>query len=347
MEASLFAARDGLFDAELYHETFREGRSLAGRGVKCLGEGVSVPLGDDKTILIELTDNDSLETEMVAETESKAYDKLPQLTVLALRVLLCHAHRQRYNQRTKKPLPLSQQKQTPFSSPVLRPIISHLEHRSILRSLQSSLGILAATLSSAGLQLDVRLSASAFDVSKVISLSDPGHSPVVETFVKQLCGPLESVTKIIAPSKAMTFVIALRTHDLGSEFKVSKKLGPSRIDLEESNTEAIFRSVTELETTVCHFLAIDLLLEVEQMSKGKWHVESLHSGELGTEESMDGRYQSLKVKLNSEQLSMDWSVIAEGSDDEERFQWSQSSSSANQARTFKDTVTALDARGVA
>ena len=344
LEASLFAARDGLFDAELYHEVFREGRSLTGRGVKCLGEGVSIPLGDEKSLLIGLVDTDAPETEMMAENESKAYDKLPQLIVLALRILLCQTYRQRYNHRTNKPRPLSQHKQTPFSSPILRPIISHLEHRSILRDLRSSLDNLAAILSGAAPQLNVELSTSALDFSTVISRGDSGSTPLVETFVKQLCGPLESVTQATAPSKAIKFEIALRTHEVGSEFKVTKKLGPSRIDLEEDNADATFRSLAELEKYVCHFLAIDLLLEVEQSSKGKWRIESLHSGELSTEETMDGNYRSLKVKLDPERLRVHWSATAEAAVHEEHFSWGRTSSGPSHHCSFMDTIASLDAQ---
>ena len=343
MESSILAARNGLFDSELYHEIYKEGRSLTNRGVKCLSEGVSLPLEDDKTILVELLEDDEPEPEIAAGDESKAYDKLPELVIVALRILLCHAHRQRYNHRAKPPPPLTARKEQRIATPILLPILSHLQHRSAFRSLRSFLGGLAAIFSAAGLELGLGYPVDDFGLSGFTSLGKAHGTPLVEALVQTLCNTLASNTEVISPSKAITFTVGVRTHSMGTEFTVAKELGATRVELEEDNREESFTSLMAAEEYLCHFLAVDLLLEIEK-SNSKWLVESPHSGTLSTEQTMDGDYHALSIKLDRDRLALDWSASSGGGPREESLVWGHGDGDGKPGNGFMDAVARFNRR---
>ena len=149
MEESVLAARNGLFDAELFHEIFKEGRGLMNHGVRCPGGSMSLPLEDDKSILLQLTDSNAPGEEMQTDGGAIHYEKLAQLVVLALRMLLCYGHRQRYNRRTATPSPLTTQKEQETQTPVLLPVLLLLQQTSAWRSCLTFLDAVASTFAAA------------------------------------------------------------------------------------------------------------------------------------------------------------------------------------------------------
>ena len=345
MEATLLAARNGLFDAELFHEIYKEGRGLANRGVQCLSEGISLPLEEDKKILVELPDSDDAAAEVQVDEPSEAYDKLPQLLVVALRILLCHAHRLRYNHRTRTPPPLSARKEPPFTTPVLLHVLSHLQHRSFMRSYRTLLDRLKQIFASAGLDLGVEASADDHGMAALSEPSNPQRTPLVEALVSTLCKTLESRTKIKGPSGAITLNITVRTHSMGTEFAFAMDIDSTCPELEGCRGKETFASLAKMERFLCHFLGIDLLLAAGKANQ-LWLTDNLHLGELCTEETMQGDYYILVVAVSRDELMLTWTAKLRNGPLEERLVWRPGENEGGSEERFVDVVESVNSRTV-
>ena len=335
LKPKLLSARDGLFDSELYHQLCIEGRDLISRGVKCTDKDISIPLGGDKSLELALVDADDTEMDLHPENEHRAYDKLPQVVVIAMRILLCYAFRQRYNDRTKAPLPLTERRQQPFSSPVLHPIVSWLEHRSVAGEVRNFLTNLQSLLVAASLKLEIKPSDDSFGVTKARPGSEQSGISEVESLVKRLNDAVESQFEITSHSMAIKIILFVRTHTTGTEFKVKLDPKDSRAELREHNEEATFSAFEEAKDYICHFLSVDLLLDIERQSDGRWFPQSLHSEELTTEEDLKGRFQSLALRLSEDSMALKWSATTDDEPREESEFWYQGDS---QQESFQDVV---------
>ena len=120
----ILQARDSIFDEELHLEIHREARNLLNQDVRCEGSKVLVPFERDKQIEIDLVDTDH--GGMVSLTEPHvAADSI----LIALRLLLCRAHRQNLQKRSQVPSPLKGEGTRPRPVyAILKPIMETMEN---------------------------------------------------------------------------------------------------------------------------------------------------------------------------------------------------------------------------
>ncbi len=97
----ILQARDSLFDEELHMEIHREARNLLNQDVRCKGTKVLVPFEKDKQVEVDLVDAEKDDPNPQIEPYVDANSIL-----IALRLLLCQAHRQNSEKRSQVPPPL-------------------------------------------------------------------------------------------------------------------------------------------------------------------------------------------------------------------------------------------------
>ena len=344
-ESLIARARDSIFDMELYHEIYREARSLTNRGVKCLSDGISLALGDEKSILIELVDGTGVEMGEPVEDISESYKKLPHLILTALRILLLHSHRLKYDRRSKPPPPLTEGKQGRFSTPIIRPILCHLQHRSTLGRVENFLGDVSATLSDAAVDFEVESPPDDFGLGDLTSSSkDPGTAPFVQELVSALCNPLQTSRKVDAPLLRVSFTITLRTHALGTEYLIKMGDKTPRSEAEQHLEDMSFSTLPEMEDCVLHIIQLGLVYEIHSRIQGKWEASSPHTGELTTEETSQGTCQVLRVSLSRHSMSLFWQAAIDNDDVEEQMTWTKSGDAASASNGLFETIEDLGRR---
>lgn len=329
-ESLIARARNSIFDLELYHEIYREARNLTNRGVKCLSDGIFMPLEDDKSILIELVESRGFGLGEPIEGISKSYEKLPQLVLTALRILLFHVHRLRYDRRSKPPPPLTERKQGRFSVPIIRPLLCQLQHRSTLRRIQGFLESVSATFSNAALDFEIGSPPDDFGLEDLGSFKESLHTaPFVQELVSALCSPLQSSREVNIPSLRMSLKIILRTHALGAEYLIKVGDKTPRSEAEQHLEDMTFPTLPEMEDYLLHAIKLGLVSEIETRSKGKWEATSPHTGELTTEETLQGTYQVLRLTVSQQSITLFWQAGEDSDDLDERMTWTNSEDPAS------------------
>ncbi|KAK3703141.1 RNA polymerase II mediator complex subunit [Vermiconidia calcicola] len=165
LEARIHYARDSLYDEELYHEMVRESRTLASFGVTMKDSAINIKSHPASKArfevaidLVSLDDGSGLVPDV-----SNAENGLAEATVLAARLLLSHAHRDKLRKRSDLPPPISdKQKDERPPLPILRPVMAFAMHRSALDRLNAYLEVVASVLQAA--QIDNSLQRAQFEL---------------------------------------------------------------------------------------------------------------------------------------------------------------------------------------
>lgn len=140
IEGAVLQARNSLFDEELFHELHREARISINRGIQCINGTIILPLDLDRVVILDLISTDEKQVATTMELDEPRDDEdLPQFIILALRILLCHAHRQNYKRRSNIPLPLTERRPPRPMCAMLRPILAHFSYHSCARNMQKFL----------------------------------------------------------------------------------------------------------------------------------------------------------------------------------------------------------------
>ena len=326
VENSILRARNSVFDSEIYHEIYREARELTNRGVKCLTNGITLPLEDDRVILIELTESEDSQNEEMADITSNAYDKLPQIIVTTLRVLLSHAHRQSYHRRSRLPPPLTERRLPRHSNPIIRPILSLLQHRAALRDIQIFLQRLKQVLGKAGIELTVEPPVNDFELEKVIrSSSSENASHFVQDLVQSLFSPLQSSIIVKTTQQQSELKVVMRTHAQGTGYKlVAVSNSSPALSLMNGIEEFNFAVPADLEDHLQHIITLELVLDTQTKSRGKWIASSPHEGELTTSEALNSEgIEKLALSLGRDLLSVRWNAWAGDQSSEAQLTWGE------------------------
>ena len=158
IESRIHQARDSLFEDELFHEMTCEARSLLAYNVKLVDDAIRVPISNpastqERHLVISVEPPDTpAPRDHSADTDSHA-----TAIALACRVLLTHVYRQRFRRRSKPPLPLSNEKENPRTSDILRPLLSLLHHRAAVARLTHFGTTLSTALNAAGIPFSHKL----------------------------------------------------------------------------------------------------------------------------------------------------------------------------------------------
>lgn len=342
VEVLLLKARDCIFDAELYHELYREGRNLANRGVTCLSDGIAVPLDDDKILRVEMVEN--YQTDEESMTLDPEYAEIPHFMATALRILLCHAHRQNYNRRTKPPPPYTGKKTTRPYPTILRPVLCHIQHRLAVKSLVSSLAHQQSNLAEASIEWDFGPPVNEFNLAESLKPNSPNESyAFVEFLVDALCATI--VTKFKVKNKLGTFelTISVGTHANATGYKINIDTFAERSLIAELPRELELRTLAEVLEHIQHIILLDLVTTIANQPSSKWESTSPHCGELTTAETEDGFYQLIRLSFDNDGLGLAWFSYRDIEQLEEQHQWAHGHERSEGQKGLFDEVNRIDA----
>ncbi|KAF4553694.1 Mediator of RNA polymerase II transcription subunit 17-like protein [Elsinoe fawcettii] len=216
-------ARDSLFEEELWHEIMREGREMGSYGVKMKGDTIIAPLCSPSdlnldnaphTLEIDLVSTDNLFNP--AEPSSLANG-----IATSLRLLLSHTHRQRLEQRSRIPSPISANKQDRPIAHIIRPLLSHLHQRNATSSLLAQLQDLTTLLSHASITSSTTTSSplpsSLSSISTTSILYSTLTGPPTSTTTLSISAPstpafecsISCTTAFTSPTYGTQFVLSL------------------------------------------------------------------------------------------------------------------------------------------
>ncbi|KAI4723483.1 hypothetical protein E4T48_00190 [Aureobasidium sp. EXF-10727] len=240
LEARIRHARDSLYEEELFHEIIRESRSLASYGVDMRESTVRLPTrlsstaatstSDAQDVLIDLLPLTEIETRSQGKQPE---DKWAQTIALALRLFLSYTHRERLTRRSEMPSPMSSvRKATPVAS-IMRPVLTLLQHRSMLDDIGVYLERIKKLLDAASVATNIET--AAFDPALLRS------AETIDTLMQRGLTPLHSrmkmSLKIAHLPEALDFGIELRTSisapAFGSAMLVTSPIGLSRVEIPE------------------------------------------------------------------------------------------------------------------
>ncbi|KAI9885328.1 MAG: serine/threonine-protein kinase M1 [Watsoniomyces obsoletus] len=168
IEELILQARNAIYEEELFHEITRETRLLMNQGVRNTDSVIILTLPDRRRVLIDLVpleDYHHLPQQPPEQSQSQGGENgrkkehvennpksyLAEGIALSLRLLLSHTHRQHFLQRSQIPPPLTDRKRTQPPPAIIRPVLSHLMHRSVITFLDEFLKGVEEALDSAGL----------------------------------------------------------------------------------------------------------------------------------------------------------------------------------------------------
>jgi hypothetical protein len=324
IDSAIIKARNNLFDSELFAELHREARGLSNWGVKCLGTRVNVPLGDDTILSIDLVDQSTGYSSVDSRNSNRNYQTLSKLVVNILRILLSQLHHQCCKQRAGEPIPISERRKSRPFPVLLRPLLSHMEHKDISRDLESNIQTLQMVLSNAGLDIQVGKSRNNVNLKKLLTLNRLKGSPnFVRTLIANLCGNLETAIPIkvsvpnssdghsasqIIPSEFL-FTILARTHAMGTGYKIllgSTAHERSRVLFQEK----WFSTATELMVAASNTIQVYLVQILEARSGGQLRTMSPQIGDLSTS-AQNGKYHTLQIRVNPDRFTIRHAVVDE------------------------------------
>ncbi|PGH31893.1 hypothetical protein GX50_05328 [[Emmonsia] crescens] len=235
IESRIRLARDALYEEELFHEINREARTLLQHGIESKQNLIQFQANDNQQILIDLVGLD----EGISDSDQQGHeeDALAETVAQSLRLLLSHAHRQKYRRRTQIPPPVTAKRRPNPEYSLLQPTVSYLQHKSAIRWLRSFLDTITRTLQLAGLKCK-------YDIAPLISVklplspkttapapapsSEPDSPPFVERLVDSFLTPLESIVTGTFLSPTSSFKIRIITtinpNALGTEFEIATNI---------------------------------------------------------------------------------------------------------------------------
>ena len=343
LEGFIRRARNAIYDEELYHEMYREARSLTNRGIQCVTDGITIPLGNEKSLIVDLVEPSTGETGDIDGASPHSTDHhLIRAFALACKLLLSHAHRQNYNLRTRQPAPLTERKPSRPVYSILRPLLALLQQQSAVNDHSTFLQGVSATLDRADLTMMVEPPTGVLGVLGMLHLKTSSNEPLMETLAAATCSPLQTRSKITLLSASSYLMIYIRTHFQGTEYNVIIDIPPSS-PLAQLPQETSFTSATEMENHVLHLLTLDLVSLVGAENQ-RWQILSLHEGQLSTETGADGSLEVLYISLEKSKLQV--SCYATGKDggvDRSNACWMPG---AQENLAFRDVVRTIGAEEV-
>lgn len=204
IEDRIRAARDSLFEEELFHEMTSEAQFLMAYGPKWADSTIHIPLdligGVETTngeLLIDLVPQDHRE---LPSAEPHA-DEYARRVLLALEVLMLQTFKQRLEEASKPPAPLSERKHSPQIAKLLRPLLTQGCHHSAVTQLRRYLDVFHKILDHA------KLDTSSPSITTTPTLS----GPMSEDLLNSLTGPCTTDVRIPLPSAKGEVNITIRT----------------------------------------------------------------------------------------------------------------------------------------
>ncbi|KAK6518477.1 RNA polymerase II mediator complex subunit [Arthrobotrys conoides] len=297
-------SRNYAYEHELFLEIAREARTLANLGFRNVDEAVTFELGTNSTVIIDMMSNADIPA---AETTSDQDNELAQGLSTALRLLLSHAHRQNLKKRRLPPSLLTQRLIANPPLNLLRPIVSHLRHKSNTDEFKTSASNLIGYAKSAGLSAHLTLENCHNCLSRDINNA--------EDAVDSLTGLLESKATLYLPG-SWKIVVLIQTllgpSVFGTRFAVHTSHDGSCATLLGANSFSSQAEVQRylqwcLERSVINYIA-GRITEWEQIAM---------SNEM-TKAGQQTQYKRLRVEVENEHLAVRWTI---GGGEDENHTW--------------------------
>lgn len=292
LEARIRYARDSLFDEELFHEMIRESRTLASLGVGMKGSAILFALkGVENTkfdVSLDLVALDEDHGQFSAS--SREEDTLAQAIVLAARLLLIRAHRDRLKKRSELPPPLSDKmtNDRPLL-PLLRPVMAFIMHRNMLEQLNTYLDTILNVLGAAKINISHQPAGFEFEskpeetnAESLISLfTQPWQSSAHLTISSPESGPLTFKFEVES-------TLAYRSGPVLTLVSPSDTKGYRLDNIEEMIAAADAKIASELAVMLGHVLGAEWFCNENEASLVK-------------SARLEGDRSSIQVTLASEQ----------------------------------------------
>ncbi|KAL1301668.1 hypothetical protein AAFC00_005887 [Neodothiora populina] len=166
LETRIRAARDSLYEEELFYDIIRESRTLGSYGVEMRGSTISIPTRLDAhqshltastafdTVLIDLVSTDTIDSS--ADEEQAHHIQQAQAIALVFRLLLSYTHRERLRRRSQIPPPMALSRHDTPVAPILRPVMALLHHQSLSAAIDTHLDRLEKLLSRASITASMK-----------------------------------------------------------------------------------------------------------------------------------------------------------------------------------------------
>ncbi len=318
-EALIRAARNSLFEEELFHEILKECRVLGSYDITIRDSIIQIPLsgliagksldGKDAEEQIEI----SL-TKEKRESRNSDQDKWAQMIATFLRLMFCQAQRQKIRQRAELPRPMTEGKNKIAPLALLCPLINHLQHYNaskaagkLLRSIQTILGSAKIHL---GLSFAYDLALSEF--SPLMKMDD---SSLSDALMKYLMSPLTGEMTILLPSLAKDresrglLKISIRTHlaspTVGTTFHLTVPSLLAVILFSEGPKSKTmnFDSLAELQNYIVFLLEIDIAHHLVTMIGDRW-IPTDRWPELFKVNKTADQKQKITIKLSPQKFTM-------------------------------------------
>ncbi|KAI5852948.1 subunit 17 of mediator complex-domain-containing protein [Morchella snyderi] len=294
-------ARNFVYEDELFFEIMREARIMANQGIRTSEDGVTLQLGEHRSIIIDMAPLDDDTTLDFHSPESG----LAQGVAMAFRILLSYNHRMSLKKRSKPPPALSPRKQPVPPLLLVRPIATHLIHHQHLRHLQGLLKSLIGIAKSAGLHGEYSL--------KPLQNCRQPEIKDVESAVDTFMGRLESEATLVLPGgwKVEIQMSTMLGHPLyGTGFTINTSHDGVSARLMGENK---FSSVEEMELYLCWCLERSVVNEIRCMGD-KW--QQIAQGN----EMRNVEKQTRKIRAEATRVGLSIVTGATGGTDT-RFVW--------------------------
>lgn len=311
VESAILNARNNIFDAELFSELLRESRSLTRQGVRWSNSRITIPLGNETTLVLELVDHFS--SYHTPQDQKHKYEKLPQLTLILLRILLSHSHSIHYRQRTALPPIIGDKKRTRASPALLTPLICHLSHGNSQHEVSSRLARMSQILNNAGISSEARPPRSKLSLDRLLRPIARKNS---RDFAFTLLANLTSMNETTLPfhirlisngeetSAAIQeseFSILIRTHVAGTEYKLLLDNNMVNETTKALYLETTFSSQDQVIDLAISAIQTYLVKFIAGRSNSRLRTIPRDTNEL-YHETEDGAVQRIEVVLDKDYL---------------------------------------------
>ena len=313
LEQEILAARNSIYDEELFHELHREAQHLANQGVKCVNSAILLPFG--KECQFELMLDAHGESELV---ETLDHDSSPDITILALRLLLSLAHQQNLHERAQIPPPVRQGQRTRTTYPILKPLVEFLNHRSHLASIDQLLCSFQGCMRKAGLPFEFRLSPFSCNLDATSDASS--HSvPVRMLSTWALATSLTSNTiELNILDHADPLIIKLQTAisppNFGTSYKILQGNEPS------SDVIISCSSPQDLECEVSHLLE-DATKQYIKANMATWHDAEIGVSLISRQNHDSKARETIFLSIAKDQLYSIWCTNDDLGQQQQKWSW--------------------------
>lgn len=299
----ILRARNSIFDEELQNELHREALNLANQGVRCNDGCVLLPYEGDKQIEIKL-----LPLENISLEDPTSSDRVSSAIAIFLRILLSNAHRQKLQSRTNPPKPLRENKAPRPISPILKPIIEIMQHRSQVHTLSESLEVLQRTMATASMHFSIDKPKPPLVFASLLSqASKPGPSNI-DTILGALRAPLTTSIKVHLLKGLTTITIEVYTTlvppTFGTAYQTTTET-TSKGSVATMPQAMRLTALFDLQNHLMHIILLEIMHDLVS-NFGGWRPPSAHSTQILRSQLEPSRKDVVSISLTESALTLSW-----------------------------------------